>query len=134
MLRTFIQVTALSSVLMSSFFLIRGTISLSAKNIAELSQARFDYHSGIMKNLTRQKADTNVGFVLLLASFVLSLINLLWPMRAIDFVVSKKGVIMSFIVSAVIFFIAYGLSCYLQQKWYAQAENILKTPKGEQKQ
>jgi membrane protein YdbS with pleckstrin-like domain len=87
-----------------------------------------------MRNLTRQKADTTVGFVLLLASFVLSLINLLWPMRINDFTVSKKGVIIALIVSVVIFFVAYRLSRYLQQKWYTQAENILKKSKDEQKE
>jgi vacuolar-type H+-ATPase subunit I/STV1 len=134
MLRTFIQVAALSLVFTSSYFLIKGVVSLSVKNIAELSQMRWGYHSGIVKNLTRQKADTTIGFVLLLASFVLSLINLLWPMRVGDFGVSKIGVIMALAVSITTFLVAYRLSCYLQRKWYTQAENILKTPKDEQKE
>jgi len=111
---------------MSSFFLIRGVVALSAKDIAELSQTRFGYHSGIVKSLTRQRADTIVGFVLLLFSFSLSLINLLWPMRAIDFVVSKKGVIIALIVSVAIFFVAYKSSNLLQQRSYKQAMDTLK--------
>lgn len=89
MLRTFIQVQALLSVLISSFFLIKGMLTLSAKDLAELSKSKWDYNTAVTKNLTQQRSDTIVGFALLLLSFLLQSINLLWPMRIDDFDVSK---------------------------------------------
>jgi hypothetical protein len=133
-LRTFIKVTALLLVFISSFFLIKGVVALSSKDIAELSQVRFDYHSGIVKNLTRQKSDTVVGFSLLLLSLVLQLLHLLLPYGIDDLGINRKGVILALVASILILIVAYKLACCLQQKWYAQAENILKTPKVEQKE
>jgi len=131
MVRTFIQITALSLVLISSYFLIKGVISLSAQDMIKLSQTTFGgTYMRMVKNLTQQKSGTIVGFVLLLASFFLSLINFLWPMRWVDFEVNCKGLILAVLVSIVTFLGAYKASNVLQQHYYKQAENIL----NEQKQ
>lgn len=126
MARTFIQVTALSLVLMSSFFLIKGVISLSAQDIIKLSQTPFGgTYMRMVKNLTQQKSDTIVGFVLLLASFFLSLINFLWLLRIDDFRVSPAGVITALLVSAAIFLVAYKSSKFLRQKLYGRVKDML---------
>ena len=127
MFRTFIQVTALSVVLLSSYFLIRGTITLSAQDLAELSQPRWDYHLGVVKNLVRQRSDTKVGFSLLLLSFFLQLINMLWPMRWVDFDVNKRGVFLAIIVSILIFFVANNTSHFMSKVSYKKVESILKS-------
>ncbi len=135
MFRTCIQITALSLVLISSYFLIKGVISLSAQDMIKLSQTTYGgTYMRMVKNLTQQKSGTIVGFVLLLASFFLSLINFLWPMRWVDFEVNHNGVILAVLVSIVIFLGAHKASNVLQQHYYKQTENILKKPKGEQKQ
>jgi len=126
MLRTFIQVTALSTVLLSSIFLIKGMIALSMQDIAELSTTEWDHNLDVAKNLTRQHSDTIVGFVLLLLSFILQSINLLWPISWVDFAVNKKGVIVALIVSILVFFVAKGVSNFLFKNSYKQVENILK--------
>lgn len=132
MYRTFIQITALSFILMSSFFLIKGVVSLSVQNMIKLSQTPFGgTYMRMVKNLIQQKSDTIVGFVLLLASFALSLINFLWPMRIGDFDVSYRGFMIAIVVSIVIFFSARRVSTFLLRKWYTQAENIVKKPKDE---
>jgi hypothetical protein len=132
MVRTFIQITALSLVLISSFFLLKGVISLSAQDMIKLSQTTYGgTYMRMVKNLTQQKSDTIVGFVLLLASFFLSLINFLWPMRWVDFGVNSNGVILAVLISIVIFLGAYKASNVLQQHYYKQAEKILEKPKDE---
>jgi len=135
MIRTFIQVEALLLVLISSYFLIRGMLSISVEDMIKLSQTTFGgTYMRMVKNLTQQKSGTIVGFVLLLASFFLSLINFLWPMRIGDFGINRNGVILAVLVSIMIFLGAYKASNVLQQHYYKQAENILKKPKDEQKQ
>lgn len=126
MLRTFIQVTALSVVLLSSFFLIKGILTSSIQDITELATPKWNYNLDVAKNLTRQRSDTIVGFVLLLLSFILQSINLLWPISWVDFAVNKKGVIVALVVSILVFFVAKGTSNFLFKNSYKQVENILK--------
>ena len=135
MVRTFIQITALSLMLISSFFLVKGAISLSVQDMIKLSQTTYGgTYRRMLKNLTQQKSNTIIGFVWLLASFFLTLINLLWPMRSCDFAVNRNGVILAVLVSIVIFLGAYKVSNVLQQHYYQQAENILNQPKDKPNQ
>jgi len=120
MFRTFIQVTTLLVVLLSSYFLIRGTITLSAQDLAELSKPKWGYHLGVAKNLVHQRSDTKIGFSLLLLSFFLQLINMLWPMKIGDFAVNKKGVFLAF-------FIANSTSHFMSKVSYKKVESILKS-------
>lgn len=126
MLRTFIQVLALTAVLMSSFFLIRATIKLSIKEIAQLSTTIVSYNEDTAKNYCRQRADTVVGFSLLLLSFALQIGNLLWALRWCDFKVNKAGVIIALIASIVILSVSIALSNHLYNIQYRQVEGILK--------
>jgi len=111
---------------MSSFFLIRGTLALSKKDLAELSSTKFGYNLDVAKNLCRQRSDTTTGFTLLLFSFLLQLSNMLWEMRIKDFNVNKTGIIIAIIVSILIFFIANAVSNNLYSTSYRQVENMLK--------
>ncbi len=126
MVRTFIQVTALLHTFISAFFLIKGIIEMKSKDIAELSRPNWD--SNPARNLTKQKADTVVGFVFLMLSFSLSLANLLWPMRWSDFGINSYGLIIAVLICIVLFLGAYKASNILQQHYYHQVENILNEP------
>jgi len=99
MLRTFIQVTAVALTLVASFFLLRGNLVLSVKNIAEISETMWGYSKPVVTSLSRQQADTKVGFCFLLLAFALQVGNLLWPMRISDFEVSRVGVITAVLFS-----------------------------------
>lgn len=125
MLRTFIQVQAILLVLISSYFLIKGMLSISAKDLAELSKTKWGYNKAVTKNLTIQRADTIVGFVLLLLSFLLQTVNLLWPMRYRDFGVSTIGFIVAVITSAIILLTAIKYSGFLQRVYYKDVMKIL---------
>jgi len=102
MLRTFIQVLGLSLVLLSSFFLIKGVLASSSKDLAALSGTYWGYNPVMMKNLAQQKADTLIGFILLLGSFLCQTIHLLWPLRIGDFKVDPKGVSLGVVSTIVI--------------------------------
>jgi hypothetical protein len=128
MVRTFIQVTALLFTVISAYFLIKSVIEMTPKDIAELSTTRFDYNPPVVRSLSKQRADTLVGFALLMTGLVLSLANLLWPMRYCDFDVNRNGAILAVLVSIVIFLGACKASNVLQQHYYEQAEEILKRP------
>ncbi len=134
MFRTFIQCSAFLQAVISAFFLIRAGISLSVKDMAEMSAMKWDYNSAVLKNLAQQRADTIIGFSLLLLSVVLQSLHWLLPFGIDDLGINRKGVIIAFVASALIGFVAYGFSRCLQRKWYKQAENILKQPKDERKE
>lgn len=125
MLRTFIQVQALLLVLISSYFLIKGMLSISAKDLAELSKTKWGYNKAVTKNLTTQRADTIIGFVLLLLSILLQTVNLLWPMRYVDFGVSTIGLIIAVITSAIILLTAIKSSSFLQRLYYKDVMKVL---------
>ena len=124
-MRTFIQTLALLITLFSSLFLAKGTLTLSTMDLAELSKPKWDYNLDVAKNLCHQRADTVVGFSLLLLSYFLQLINLLFPLRWQDFLVSKPGIAIAIIVAILIFFGSYYISNVLYTTSYQQVENIL---------
>jgi len=125
MVRTFIQVTAISLALAASFFLVKSGIGMSVTDIFELSHFGFGgYNPQVVTNLTQQKGDITVGFILLLATYSLSLINLFLPMYCDEFTVNRKGLILALVVSAVVFIGAYVTSYCLQKKWYRQVQQM----------
>ncbi|MCK4830220.1 hypothetical protein KA005_81635 [bacterium] len=134
MFRTFIQCAAFLQAVISAVFLIKAGISISVKDMAELSTTKWGYNSAVLKNLTQQRADTRVGFSLLLFSVVLQFLHWLLPFGIDDLGINRKGVILAIVVSIPIGIVAYKLSRYLQQKSYTQAENIFKKAEDDQKQ
>lgn len=125
MFRSFVKVIALSLILISTFFLIKGGLILSAKDIFELSATPYGgYNEKVVQNLTQQKSDTTVGFVLMLLSFVLSLVDLLMPMHCDEFAMNRKGLIVAIIVSVIILGVAYAASHSLQNKLYKEVQKI----------
>jgi predicted secreted protein len=129
MFRSFVKVTSLSLILISTFFLIKGGIGLSAKDIFELSATPYGgYNDKLVQNLAQQKSDTIIGFVLMIFSFVLSLIDMLMPMSWNDLqAVNRKGLIAAIIFSIIVLFVAYTASCYSQGKYYKEVQKIRAT-------
>lgn len=126
MLRTFIQVLALTISLLSAYYLIKGVIETSINDMAKLSETHVCYNIKIAQSLCHQRSYYIVGFTLLLLSFILQLGNMLWVMRIKDFGVSKVGVITALIVSAVLLIVSIVVSNYLYKTHYHQVETILK--------
>jgi hypothetical protein len=126
MLRTFIQVAALALTLISSIFLIKGSLLLSAKDIASLSSTYIGYNISSLKNLSNQQADTRIGAIVLLISFFLQMVNMLWPMRFCDFDINKKGVILGVCISLLIGIGFTYISKVISAKTQEQVKSILK--------
>ena len=101
-------------------------MSLSLEDLSEISKPKWGYHTGVAKNLVRQRVDTRVGFILLLLSFFLQTGNMLWPMRICDFAVNRKGVFVAIVVSILLFFSANFMSNVLYRNWYSRVEKMLK--------
>ena len=125
MLRTFIQVMAMSLVVISAFFLIKSVLLMSFAKVVSLLNRDWNYSVVEAKDLIKQRSDTLVGFILLLLSFMLSLINMLWPMRSSDFFANKLGIVFAILSSIVIFFSAMKWSNSLQEKWFNRVQEIL---------
>ena len=102
MIRTFIQISSLLLTLEAAFFLAKGNLGLSAEMIAELSSTKWNYNSNIVDGLARQRAETWIGVVMLLAAFTLQMWNALWPMRFVDFGVHRGAAIYAVVLCLLI--------------------------------
>src|SRR3989304_2125337 len=103
MIRTLIQISAIIFTLEAAWFLLQGNLGLTVKDIAEVASTKLNYNPDVVKSLSRQKADSWVGFLLLLGAFFLQLSNGLWAIRWKDFAVNRNGVILSVIIGALVF-------------------------------
>ena len=110
MVRTFIQVLALSLTLVASLFLLKANFGLSVKNIAEISSTRWDYNSEVARSLAQQQADTAVGFFYLLLAFGLQMGNLLWPEQYVDFKVDALGAILAIVTAGALLVVGWRVS------------------------
>lgn len=125
MLRTFIQVMALGLTLIATYFLLKSSLALSTKDIAELSTTYFNSNPYVAKNLSQQQADTRIGFANILLSFIAQTINLLLEKRWKDFGVNRIGVIIAIFALILTFFISWHWSKYLSDTTQKDVENIL---------
>jgi hypothetical protein len=128
MIRTFIQVAGLAFTLEAAFFLARANVGLSAEHIAELASTKWDYSPDVIRGLAQQRADTTIGFSFLLAAFVLSLWNTLWPMRWVDFTVHKGAAAYALALAVFVGFGAFHLSKELTKTHEQLVKEILDRP------
>lgn len=108
--------TALILTLGASIFLLKSNLGLTPEVISKISSTYYDYNKPIAEGFARQAADTRIGVILLLAAFILQLINALWPMRIKDFGISWHGVLISIGFCIIIFTIAHWYSKNLSER------------------
>jgi hypothetical protein len=125
MLRTLIQVLALILTLESALFLVRSSLALSPRSIAELSTSKWGYSADAIKNYAQQRADTVVGLVLLFFGFALQLTNSLWPMRWTDFSVNRAGALIAVALGVLVLVLCFPVSKKIAVRTYAQAFKII---------
>jgi vacuolar-type H+-ATPase subunit I/STV1 len=106
-MRTFLQVLTLSFTLGSAFFMVKASLGLSARDIAGLVGTYIGFNPHLIHSLTAQVTDYRVGTILLVLAFILQMINVLWPIRYIDFAVSRKGALLALIMGLFVFVAAY---------------------------
>ncbi len=110
MLRTFIQVLALVTTLESAIFLAKGSFGLSAQDIAALGATHWGYSPPLIRSLTQQTADYRAGVILLVLAFSLQMANILWPMRWMDFDVSRRGAALAAAAGVLLFALTWWLA------------------------
>jgi len=125
MFKTFLQFTSIITVLLSSIFLVLGSLSMSPKNILDLSGTYWGSSPYAAKSYCSQKADSIVGTLLLLISFALQVWVVYLP-AYMDDSVNRKGVVLAIIVSVVCFVVGLVSSNFLQNYYYKQISEILK--------
>ena len=128
MIRSFIQITSLSFTVLAALFLAKGNFGLSAETIAELAGTWFHHNAAVVKSLARQRADTWVGVIFLLAAFALQMWNALWPMTLGDLDTHRGAAGYAIVFSAVIAFGAYFLAVEVAANTEARSEQILAAP------
>lgn len=68
----------------SSFYLVRSVLDTSAKEMAEIAAAHYDYNIDFAKNVVKQKVDTVIGISILSISLIVQMWSLSQPLRFID--------------------------------------------------
>jgi len=124
MWRSFTQAVSVLLVILASIFLIRAALLLSKNDIAKLSQTKWDYSLEAANNLCRQRADTIVGIILLLASLIPQF-TVWWFFTGIDFAMNKKVIAAAFIFVIILYFIASMASDKLYRNQYKEVKDIL---------
>lgn len=125
MIRSFIQMTALTLTLEASIFLLKANLGLIPKTIAKIITPHYGFSKPVAKSLSKQTADTRLGVILLLLAFVLQLVNTLWPMRIKDFNVNWYGIFIAIGLCIIIFIMAHWYSKRLSEKIYKSTLEIV---------
>ena len=123
--RSCIRLTCIGLMLLSSIFLIRGKVKISAEDIAKLSMSHYDWDEEVATNLTGEQADTKVGFVLLLISFILQSIDLSRHERWKDLSFDKRALPFSIAILIVVFIVGVFLSNKFQKRSYFRVKQII---------
>jgi len=129
MVRSFMQVTALTLTLFASIFLVKSSLILSVKDIANLSSTYFNYNKHLMKSLSEQQSDTRIGSILLFLAFLLQMINLMVPERMSDSGINRIGIIIAIVFSIIVLLVSLWASKFFTGKTVNATQNVLSKEK-----
>jgi len=93
-----------------------------------MASTKLGYNPEVVRSLAQQRADTWIGLIFLIAAFVLSLWNLLWPMRWSDFAVHKGAAAYALVLALLLGVGAYFLSNELAVTHEQRVNGILEKP------
>ena len=107
------QLLTLLITALASYYLIRSVVKLSPAEMARMSAAYLGYNPEIGKSFALQKAETVVGFALLMISVLVQIWTISQPLRFVD----VDGLNLIQIVFAMcIFVVIYKLTEYIRQR------------------
>jgi len=101
--------------------MVKASLGLSALDIAGLVGTYTGFNPHLIHSLTEQVTDYRIGTILLILAFILQMINVLWPIRWVDFGVSKKGALLALLIGAIMFVTAY----WLVDQWAVSLERTV---------
>jgi len=134
MLRSFIQISALVLALGAAIFLLKANLGLSPETIAKLSTTHWGHNEEIAKGFARQSADTRVGIILMIISFVLQTANAVWPLRWKDFNIDWRGVSIAIIACVLFLTLGSWYSKKLSERTYRKSIQIIEKKQEEKVQ
>ena len=103
---------------LSSFFLIRSVIKLSPVDVAKMSGAHLDANPKLGKNFAIQKADTVVGFILLVVSVLFQIYTISRPLRWADTAgLNLAQIIITLFIFFLLFSISESVRCFFIKKY-----------------
>ena len=104
LIRSIFQGTILGFTLTSAYFLSKGTKNLSAEDILNLSRPFYGLNLSIVSNLSKQRAQTTIGFQSLLIALLLQITLLFLPVTLSALGnIDSKGIIAGFVLAALSF-------------------------------
>jgi hypothetical protein len=126
MLRTILDVSAVTLILIAAIFLARSSYGLSAQDIAQISQTNVGYSPEVVVNLSEQQANARVGVVLLILAFLFQFRNLVTPVTISELEHDLKLAVITLIIAfAVVFSISSYLSYVISKHTQDKVTNIL---------
>ncbi len=119
-----VPIITISLTLLSAWFLVKGQFSMSPETIAKCSISTWDWNDIELKSLCSQKANTVVGFFLLIASSLLQSVYLGYSDKTslADYKKTLKPLLIFVIIVSLITAI---FSITLQQRFYNQSKQII---------
>jgi hypothetical protein len=105
---------------------LKGSLRLSAEDIARLASTYWNSNTEVARNLSRQKVDTLIGFAFLLLAFFSQLAGLSLPVVLDDYFPATAETIGALCLSIILFLLGLYLSNVLGSKTYKRVETILK--------
>ena len=124
-IRTFVRLSALFLMILSSYFWIRSAAIMRDNDIAILSQFRWSYDLQVANNLCHQRADALVAAGLILLSMIFQTVISYWIPRSDDGGFDKPGVIWFCVVFILTLIVAQITSERLYANQYQQVAKIL---------
>ena len=131
---TVIQISSLLLAVESAIFLSKGNLGLSAKEIAELSKAKYGANLSVLKSLADQNSDNWIGVILLLASVIVQMVAIAFPSQIGDGPINIGVLAVSIVICGIVFVLCLKLSSRKASRLYQQAKMIVEASRTNQKQ
>ena len=127
MLRDIVSITSACLILIAAFFLIRDILELSPKVIEGISLKKDTDIKKMTSELSKQNANTKMGFILIVIAFMCQLYILTtypsWEQMGPP---KKISVVLSIVISIIFFLISIQLSNYIHQNTMNKITKITK--------
>lgn len=126
-LRSFITITHLLLTLCAAIMLAKGNFGISPTDIARIASTRIGYNPDVMQSLSRQHADTKVGFYLLVGAFLFQAIDIFLAKPYMGETASsldKWGVVVSIAFCLLIFVLGFWYSKYRAEMTFQESKII----------
>ena len=111
--------------LCSLVYLIKGSATSTPATIAKLSETKWGSSDEILRSLSQQRADSIVGFSLLLITFTVQTISALLPDRITSAALNTRGVLIAAVIALAIAALSLPINRKLYNDTYSAAKVLV---------